>query len=110
MKKLAYTTLLNPDPDLQQQYRAYHDDAWPEVIQSFRAIGVHDLNIWQSGNRLFMIAEVTDDFDHQAGLAAYLEQDPRCKEWESIMDGFQQAPPEAAPGEKWVALDHLFSF
>ena len=110
MRKLAFTTLLNDDPELQRQYREYHDNAWPEVITSFRKIGVTDLNIWQNGNRLFMIADVTDEFDHDAGLGAYLALDPKCQEWETIMDQFQVAPADAPEGEKWVPLEHLFSF
>jgi hypothetical protein len=26
------------------------------------------------------------------------------------MDGFQEAPPNANPGEKWALLDHVYSF
>ncbi len=110
MPKLAYTTLLKEDPELQRQYRAYHDQAWPEVIESFRRIGVIDLSIWQNGRRLFMVADVRDDFDFAAGLGAYLALDPRCREWEGIMDRFQEAPADAPAGEKWVPLEPLFSF
>ena len=109
MHKMAYTTFLKDDPELQRQYREYHANAWPEVIASFRAIGVTDLRIWQQGRRLFMVAEVADDFDSDAGLGAYLALDPKCREWEAIMDQFQEAPPEAAPGEKWVPLEAVFA-
>ena len=110
MPKLAYTTFLKTDPELQRQYRAYHDRVWPEVIAAFRTIGVNDLNIWQLDNRLFMTADVDENFDFDAGLSAYLEVDPKCREWESMMDEFQEAPPGAPPGDKWVPLEHLYSF
>ena len=110
MPKIAFTTLLKDDPELQRQYRAYHANAWPEVIASFRKIGVDDLNIWQNGRRLFMVADVQEKFDSEAGLGAYLALDPKCEEWEAIMDQYQEAPTDAPAGEKWVPLDHVFSF
>ena len=110
MLKLAYTTYLKPDPEIQAQYQAYHDAVWPEVVESFRHIGVHDLLIWQYGRQLFMVAEVNDAFDMEKGLSAYLSLDPKCQEWEAIMDDFQEAPPDARAGEKWVALKQVFLF
>ena len=110
MPRLAYTTFLKDDPELQRQYREYHDNAWPDVVECFRQLGVEDLHIWQNGRQLFMVAEVSGDFDLEAGLGAYLDMPPRCREWEGIMAGYQEAPPNAPPGEKWVPLDHLYSF
>ena len=109
MEKLAFTTLLKDDPALQAQYRAYHADIWPEVIKCFRAIGVMDMTIWQLGRQLFLLAEVDGVFDLDAGLSAYLKLDPKCQEWESIMDQFQEAPAESVNGEKWVPVEPLFA-
>lgn len=110
MPCLAYTTFLKKDPDLQRQYQEYHDNAWPDVVDCIKKIGVENLHIWQNGRQLFMVAEVSENFDLKAGLGAYLDLSPRCREWESIMDGFQEAPQNAKPGEKWALLDHVYSF
>jgi len=110
MPCLAYTTFLKKDPDLQRQYQEYHDNAWPDVVDCIKEIGVENLHIWQNGRQLFMVAEVSENFDFKAGLGAYLDLSPRCREWESIMDGFQEAPQNAKPGEKWALLDHVYSF
>ncbi|MBT5380977.1 MAG: L-rhamnose mutarotase [Opitutae bacterium] len=110
MPCLAYTTFLKKDPDLQRQYQEYHDNAWPDVVDCIKKIGVESLHIWQNGRQLFMVAEVSENFDLKAGLGAYLDLSPRCREWESIMDGFQEAPQNAKPGEKWALLDHVYSF
>ncbi|MBT4224987.1 MAG: L-rhamnose mutarotase, partial [Opitutae bacterium] len=97
MPCLAYTTFLKKDPDLQRQYQEYHDNAWPDVVDCIKKIGVENLHIWQNGRQLFMVAEVSENFDLKAGLGAYLDLSPRCREWESIMDGFQEAPQNAKP-------------
>lgn len=80
------------------------------MIESVRRIGVIELSIRQNGRRLFMVADVRDDFDFAAGLGAYLALDPKCREWEGIMNGFQEAPADAPAGEKWVPLEPLFAF
>ena len=80
------------------------------MIESVRRIGVIELSIRQNGRRLFMVADVRDDFDFAAGLGAYLALDPKCREWEGIMNGFQEAPADAPVGEKWVPLEPLFAF
>ena len=110
MSRLAFTTNLKDDPELQRQYREYHDNAWPDVVECFRELGVKDIHIWQRGLQLIMVAEVSEDFNHEAGLGAYLDMSPRCREWESIMDQFQDPPPDAPSGQKWVPLEHLYSF
>ena len=110
MPCLAYTSFLKDDPDLQRQYQEYHDNAWPDVVECIKEIGVENLHIWQTGRQLFMVAEVSESFDFEAGLGAYLDLSPCCREWESIMDGFQEAPPNAKLGEKWAVLDHVYSF
>jgi L-rhamnose mutarotase len=35
---------------------------WPAVIDHIRARGVESMEIWQRGDRLFMIVEAADDY------------------------------------------------
>ena len=35
--------------------------------------------------------------------------DPKVQEWERLMWTFQQSPPFAKPGEKWVLMDKIFA-
>jgi L-rhamnose mutarotase len=34
---------------------------------------------------------------------------PKVQEWEKLMWSFQQALPGAAPGEKWMPMERIFS-
>ena len=90
-------------------YRQWHAPGGPPeaVIRAIRAAGVAGLEIWLTGNRLFMILEASDDFSLEAKAAADAA-DPEVQAWESLMWTFQQALPWAAPGEKWVAADRIF--
>ena len=66
------------------------------------------MQIFLTGNRMFMIMEVDDTFDpiKKAEMDA---NNPKVQEWEQLMWDFQQELPWAAKGEKWIALEKIFS-
>jgi L-rhamnose mutarotase len=108
MKQYAKTVLLKNDPELLAKYRAYHNEIWPEVVQSFKAVGVIDIQIWLIGRQLFMLMTTEDTFNPEKDLAHYLTLHPRNKEWEDLMTTFQERVPEAKPGEHWAELELIF--
>ena len=48
MSRLAFTTNLKDDLELQRQYREYHDNAWPDVVECFRELGLR-ISIFGNG-------------------------------------------------------------
>jgi hypothetical protein len=52
---------------------------------------------------MFMIMEVNERFSFEAKARAD-RNNPRVQEWENLMWKFQQALPEAKPGEKWLQM------
>ena len=98
---------LKDDPVLIAEYERHHRAVWPEIRKSIRAAGILEMEIYRTGNRLFMIMEVTEEFSFKAKAAADAA-DPRVQEWEALMWRFQQALPWAEPGEKWVVMERLF--
>ena len=107
MKKYCLALDLKDDPELIEQYEAYHEEVWPEIISSIKDAGVVDMQIFRCGNRLFMIMEVEDQFSF-IEKAAMDGANPKVQEWESLMWQFQQPLPFAKPGEKWVLMDKIF--
>ena len=67
------------------------------------------MKIWLLGRRLFMLAEVNDDFNPDIDFPRYLTLNPRCQEWEDLMTTFQEPVPEAGEGEKWTMMEEVFS-
>ena len=65
------------------------------------------MEIWLTGNRLFMIMETTPEFSFEQKSAADAA-DPKVQEWERLMWNYQQAIPTARPGEKWVLMEKIF--
>lgn len=98
---------LKPDAALIAEYRRYHERIWPEITKSIRHAGIGQMEIWLTGNRLFMIMETTPEFSFEQKSAADAA-DPKVQEWERLMWNYQQAIPTARPGEKWVLMEKIF--
>ncbi|GAA4451907.1 L-rhamnose mutarotase [Nibrella saemangeumensis] len=98
---------LKDDPALIAEYEKYHEKIWPEIEDSIRSAGITSMEIYRIGNRLFMIMETTNDFSFERKS----EMDAgnrRVQEWEELMWTYQQALPQAKPGEKWLLMDRIF--
>lgn len=98
---------LKNDPALIKEYELHHKKVWPEVLSSIKNSGIERLEIYRSGNRLFMILEANKDFSLEAKAASDL-QNEKVQAWEKLMWNYQLALPNARPGEKWVLLDKIF--
>lgn len=107
MKKFCLALDLKPDPVLMAEYEAFHRAVWPEILDSIRAAGIGQLEIYRIENRLFMILEAGDDFSFEK-KAALDASNPKVQEWEILMWKYQQALPTARPGEKWMLMERIF--
>ena len=99
---------LKNDPELIREYERYHEKIWPEITRSIRDAGILDMEIYRTGNRLFMIMEVSDGFSFEAKARAD-EENPKVAEWEALMWRFQEPLPWAQAGEKWILMDRIFT-
>ncbi len=100
---------LKDDPALIAAYGKYHQEVWPEILKSIKDSGIEKMQIYRTGNRLFMIMEVNDDFTFETKAKADASN-PKVQEWESLMWKYQQSLPWAKPGEKWVLMEKIFEF
>lgn len=105
--RFCYALDLKPDPRLIAEYERYHEAVWPEIQESIRSAGIVSLEIYRTGNRLFMILEAGPDFSPER-KAALDAGNPRVQEWETLMWTYQQALPWAADGEKWVEMKRIY--
>ena len=108
--RLHYALDLKDDPELIAEYERWHrpENVRPEIVDSLREAGVRDLEIFRAGNRLVLVLDVGDDYSAER-KAASDAANPRVREWEALMWKFQQALPFAKSGEKWVAMQPVFS-
>ena len=108
MKRYCLALDLKGDPDLIAEYENYHKNVWPEIVESIKQSGIEVLDIYRTGNRMFMIIEANDNFSLQK-KAATDTANPKVQEWENLMWKFQKALPWAKPGEKWILMDKICS-
>ncbi|PWG81487.1 L-rhamnose mutarotase [Pararcticibacter amylolyticus] len=109
MKRQCFALDLKNDPQLISEYEHWHkaENGWPEIRRSIIDAGVTDMEIYRTGNRLFMIMDTPDDFRNDE-KAARDEANPKVQEWEQLMWKFQEPLPWAADGEKWVLMKQIF--
>jgi L-rhamnose mutarotase len=93
------------DAELIAEYERLHavSGVWSGVSDHIRASGVEVMEIWRTGDRLFMIAEVAEDYPRDVPVPA------ETNRWEELMWRFQRPLPHAAEGEKWVPMTRIYS-
>lgn len=99
MKRYCLALDLKDDSALIAEYEAWHQNVWPEILQSIKESGIEHMDIYRTGNRLFMIMEVNDVFNFESKAAADAANE-KVQEWETLMWKYQQALPGSNPGEK----------
>lgn len=109
VKRYCQTLDLKDNPALIAEYRRRHSngEAWQEIIDGIREVGILEMEIYLLGTRLFMIVETPVDFNWSEAMAR-LSTLPRQQEWEDYMSGFQQAASGATSDEKWKLMERIF--
>ena len=84
------------------------ENGWPEIRESIVDAGITSMEIYRTGNRLFMIMETGEGFSFEEKQKKDANN-PRLNAWEELMWKFQQPLPWAADGEKWILMKKIFS-
>jgi L-rhamnose mutarotase len=105
VRRVCFALDLIDDAALIGEYEARHAPGavWSAVAAHIRAQGVEAMEIWRTGDRMVMIAEVAADYPR------LVPEPPEVPQWEALMWRFQRPLPHAAEGEKWVAMQRIFA-
>ena len=108
-KRYCKTMVLKDDPQLIKEYKKVHakGNAWPEISQGMKEVGIIDMEIYLFNNRLFMIMDTTADFDHNKAMAE-LAGKPRQAEWEAFVSRFQVSSEKATANDKWQLMERIY--
>jgi L-rhamnose mutarotase len=109
VKRFCQTLDLKDNPELIAEYRRRHSEgeAWKEVLDGIRQVGILEMEIYILGTRLFMIVETPLDFEWDEAMAR-LNTLPRQAEWEDYMAEFQLVKAGMASSEKWQLMERMF--
>jgi L-rhamnose mutarotase len=107
MKRYCLALDLVDDPALIAEYEEFHQASWPENLKAIRDAGIEVMEIYRTGNRMFMIMETTDDFSFEK-KSEMDKANAKVQDWEQLMWKYQQALPHAKPGEKWILMNKIF--
>lgn len=107
MKKFCLALDLKNDEKLIAEYEAYHQQVWPEILKSIKDSGIKQMEIYRTGNRLFMIIEASEEFTFEKKSMADADNS-KVQQWEELMWKYQQSLPGSKPGEKWVLMKKIF--
>jgi len=106
-KRFCLALDLKDDPKLITEYETYHQQVWPEILESIRESGIKNMEIYRAGNRLMMVIEAEESFSLQKKSEADANN-LKVQEWEKLMWKYQQALPQARSGEKWMLMEKIF--
>ena len=109
MKRYTLALDLKDDPALIAEYEHWHrsENSWPEIKKSIEDAGITNMEIYRTGNRLFMIMDTDENFSFEQKSAMDADN-LKVQEWEQLMWKFQQPLPWARDGEKWIVMDKIF--
>jgi L-rhamnose mutarotase len=106
-QRYCLTLDLQDDPQLIAEYKRHHENVWPEIVSTFNDAGIVSMEIYLYVNRLFMVMEVNERFSFEAKAKADREN-PKVREWETLMWKFQKPLQGSKPGEKWMLMEQIF--
>mgnify|MGYP001981807115 FL=1 len=99
--RYAFTTTVKDGK--MEEYLHYHDHIWPEVCRGLRAAGVTQLTIFRAPQTATLFLYVTTagatDLGEATGPRSRYREDPKCQEWEELMDADFHGG--------WTALDEV---
>lgn len=109
VKRYVQTLDLKDDAEAIRQYRKLHSEKchWREVREGIRSVGILEMEIYITGNRLVMIVDAPEDFNWNEAMAR-LATLPRQAEWEDTAGKYQKCKPGTTSSEKWTMMERMF--
>jgi L-rhamnose mutarotase len=101
-----YGQVIGVRSECLQEYKAYHAQVWPEVLETIRACNIRNYSIFQKDGQLFAYFEYIGD-DFEADMAR-MAADPKTQEWWAIMEPMQEPLDTRAEGEWWADMEEVF--
>lgn len=109
VKRYCQFLEISDDPRLIDLYKDCHNHtkAWREIREGIRQVGILEMEMYISGNKVFMIVETPVDFNWDEAMTR-LAGLPRQAEWEAFVSQFQGCSPDSTSDQKWTLMERMF--
>ena len=108
-KRYCKTLQLENDAAFIEEYKKLHamGNAWPEITQGMKEVGIIDMEIYLDGTTLFMIMDTEENFDHDKAMTK-LASLPRQSEWEATVSKYQKTSASSSAKDKWKLIERIY--
>lgn len=101
-----YGQLIGVKPEKFEEYKQYHAEVWPEVLDMIKRCNIRNYSIFHKDNMLFAYFEYTGN-DYAADMAR-MAAHPKTQEWWSVMHQIQVPIASVSEGEWWSDMEEVF--
>jgi L-rhamnose mutarotase len=101
-----YGMVIKVKPEELDEYRAYHADVWPDVLDMISRCNIRNYSIYHKDGWLFSYFEYHGE-DFQADMEK-MAADKRTQEWWAIMKPMQIPLETREEGEWWADMEEVF--
>lgn len=104
MKRVGF--LLKVKEDMIEDYKKYHDNVWPEMVDALRRTGWHNYSLFmREDGWLFGYFETPDNF--QAALEGMAKEEVNAR-WQELMAPYFEGLDGAHADESMITLEEVF--
>lgn len=104
MKRVGF--VLKVKPDRLAEYKEYHKQVWPEMLEALRRSGWHNYSLFlRDDGLLFGYFETPDSF--QAALDGMAREEVNAR-WQSFMAPYFENLGGAHPDQGMLELEEVF--
>jgi L-rhamnose mutarotase len=101
-----YGSVIGVKPEAIAEYKRYHADVWPDILNMIRKCGIRNYSIYLKDDFLFGYFEYHGT-DYKADMAK-MAADPRTQEWWAVMMPMQRPLETRKEGEWWAEMEEVF--
>jgi len=99
-------SLIGIKPERLEEYKAYHADVWPDVLDMIKKCNIRNYSIYHKDGYLFSYFEYVGD-DFKADMAK-MAADPKTQEWWKVVGPMQHPLETRSEGEWWAEMEEVF--
>jgi len=93
-------------PDKVEEYKEYHENVWPDVLETIKECNIENYSIFYKDGYLFAYFEYTgDDFEKDMEKMA---DDPVTQDWWDEVKPLQDPIEAREEGEWWAEMEEVF--